>query len=548
MSVVKGDSSDTSPVLFLNTKGEPMRFYIRPGPTKIQLQPLITRSGGVLCRTQESSAILLADPGETSIAMERARQFYISTQYIHDCVVQNQQLDIENYRFSNLQPALTRATARKHRGQGRMCYSLEDDAAIINFIAKCRHEVKGNRVWQQMERQGITTHSWQSMKDRFLKHLQYKISDKSPVRKPKKIPIEESSSSEHNISQTSPEPHMLKKTPNKALITSSSDSDTTQVTPDVLGLTEGRAADHTPPRSSPRKRNAQQCPGSGKDKPYPPSDVVKETLKGDKPDQECLPEELQDQQDSEQPEISPKRARGDKDATGGNASGPEDQLVTPRKIRQKNPESATCSEKKLGILERAAREFEDSQSDNGSLEDSDSDECQIMAAREMAVGDQQVDIQHPKDGEPHLPAPSKGKGTQGHEDNDPGPSTAAIPITSNVHMFLFDQESQEDLTQLSQEEGLSKDLLEAKQHVVNLMQESEKDLVEVMKALLKASGDVSLALTYLLGGYDRNVHRPIWTRQDDEKLLSCDSSALPQLQEKYGAQGISKRQAFLKAM
>uniref|UniRef100_A0A4W4FAF1 Telomeric repeat-binding factor 2-interacting protein 1 n=1 Tax=Electrophorus electricus TaxID=8005 RepID=A0A4W4FAF1_ELEEL len=285
-----GVNSYTSPVLFLNTKGEPMRFYIRPGPTKIQLQPLITRSGGVLCRTQESSAILLADPGETSIAMERARQFYISTQYIHDCVVQNQQLDIENYRFSNLQPALTRATARKHRGQGRMCYSLEDDAAIINFIAKCRHEVKGNRVWQQMERQGITTHSWQSMKDRFLKHLQYKISDKSPVRKPKKIPIEESSSSEHNISQTSPEPHMLKKTPNK------------------------------------------------------------------------------------------------------------------------------------------------------------------------------------------------------------------------------------------------------------------KDLVEVMKALLKASGDVSLALTYLLGGYDRNVHRPIWTRQDDEKLLSCDSSALPQLQEKYGAQGISKRQAFLKAM
>ncbi|XP_076850406.1 telomeric repeat-binding factor 2-interacting protein 1 [Brachyhypopomus gauderio] len=565
MSNVKGEFSDASPVLFLNAKGEPMRFFIRPGPIKMQLQPLITRGGGILCRTQESNAILLADPGEIT-AMESAGQFYISTQYIHDCVGQNQQLNVENYRFSHVQPARTRAASLKQRANGRMCYSLEDDAAIMNFIAKRRHEVKGNRIWQEMARKAITSHSWQSMKDRFLKHLQNKLSDKSPVKTAKHIPLKESSSSEHNISRTSPKHHTAQKTPNKAVITSSSDSDATQVTPDVPGLTEGRAADQSLPRSSPRKRNSRQCPSSEKDKPRGPSDTVKETPQSDEPDQDTLPQE---QQGCEQSEVSPKRARGDKDMTGEKPTErPDDQSMTPREIPPKNTESSTGSERKLGILERAAREFEDSQNDDdqedpqdppqkdppqkdlpqrtSSVTALDSDECQIMAAREMAVRDQQMDAQCPTDTEQHLPMAQKRRHTQGLEDEVPGPSRAAVPITSNAHMFLFDQESQEDLTQSSQDEVLSQDLLEVKQTVVNLMERSEKDLAEVMKALLKASGDVSLALTYLLEGYNRDVHKPIWTRQDDEKLLSSDSSELLQLQEKYGAEGIAKRRAFLK--
>lgn len=170
------------------------------------------------------------------------------------------------------------------------------------------------------------------------------------------------------------------------------------------------------------------------------------------------------------------------------------------------------------------------------IDASDTDESQIMAARQRAVREQDVNPEHPNN---HRSTPEP-------ENDDPGPSRASLPISSNAHMFLFQQESQEELSQPSEEDQPSPSLLETKQHVVKLMQESKKDLVEVMKALLKASGDVTLALSYLLDEYDPEVHGPIWTRHDDEILLSDDSFDCERLHEKYGAESVAKRAAFLK--
>ena len=51
-------------VLFMTLDGEPMSFYLRPGPAKSKLQPLITAGGGLLCKVQQPGAILLIDPEE----------------------------------------------------------------------------------------------------------------------------------------------------------------------------------------------------------------------------------------------------------------------------------------------------------------------------------------------------------------------------------------------------------------------------------------------------------------------------------------------------
>lgn len=305
MSLNKKESSATSPVLFLNVKGEPMRFFIRPGPTKVQLQPLISNGGGVLCRTQEPNAILLADPGDITAAVEDASHFYITTQYIHDCVAQNQQLDIENYRFSNFQAVQTRSTSRKRQDTGRMSYSLEDDTAILNFIAKHQKEAKGNRIWQQMERQCITSHSWQSMRDRFLKHLQHKLEQKSPVNKKKVIPLKESSSSEDNTSQPMP-----KKTPRKKaemVLSSPSDLDATQISHEH----EDGTREQPERQVSPEEISSPQDPASDKRQ----TGKVRNETDGD----ESAPEKEQ-----QQPEVSPKRARMDMDTdspTEDTASG-----------------------------------------------------------------------------------------------------------------------------------------------------------------------------------------------------------------------------------
>ncbi|XP_075141762.1 telomeric repeat-binding factor 2-interacting protein 1 [Leptodactylus fuscus] len=70
-----------------------MRFYVRPGPLKRQLSPLITHGGGVMCRVQEPGAFLLAEPGQV-----RGVQ-YIACHYITDCVRSNRRLSPRGYRL-----------------------------------------------------------------------------------------------------------------------------------------------------------------------------------------------------------------------------------------------------------------------------------------------------------------------------------------------------------------------------------------------------------------------------------------------------------------
>ena len=62
--------SNVSPVLFMTTDGEPMSFFLRPGPVKLKLQPLITAGGGLFCNVQQPGAILLIDPEERASVPE----------------------------------------------------------------------------------------------------------------------------------------------------------------------------------------------------------------------------------------------------------------------------------------------------------------------------------------------------------------------------------------------------------------------------------------------------------------------------------------------
>lgn len=48
-----------------------------------------------------------------------------------------------------------------------MAYTPEEDAAILSYVSKHKSEIGGNRLWQQMEKQHVTSRSWQSMKGRY---------------------------------------------------------------------------------------------------------------------------------------------------------------------------------------------------------------------------------------------------------------------------------------------------------------------------------------------------------------------------------------------
>ncbi|CAD7689168.1 unnamed protein product [Nyctereutes procyonoides] len=57
---------------------------------------------------------------------------------------------------------------------GRIAFTDADDVAILTYVkenARSPSSVTGTALWKAMEKSSLTEHSWQSLKDRYLKHL-----------------------------------------------------------------------------------------------------------------------------------------------------------------------------------------------------------------------------------------------------------------------------------------------------------------------------------------------------------------------------------------
>ncbi|NXO59687.1 TE2IP protein, partial [Aramus guarauna] len=147
--------------LFLWDDGSPMRFYVRPGQAKLRLAPLVLAGGGRLCRVQEPGAVLLAQPGEA------APGGAVSTEYVTECVERNQRLPLEPFRLPAAPPALPATSPR-----GRLAFTEAEDAALLRAVrGRGEARVSGRALWKELERGGLTRHSWQAMRDRYLRYL-----------------------------------------------------------------------------------------------------------------------------------------------------------------------------------------------------------------------------------------------------------------------------------------------------------------------------------------------------------------------------------------
>ncbi|XP_069391435.1 telomeric repeat-binding factor 2-interacting protein 1 isoform X2 [Paralichthys olivaceus] len=197
--------SNISPTLFLTVDGEPMSFFLRPGPVKHKLQPLITSGGGMMCSVQQPGAILLIDQDERDSIPETAAHWYVSINYIYDCIKQGKHLNVEDYRLNPEDIPRQSARLLSKEGSsgltgGRAPYTPEEDAAILSYVSKHRSETGGNRLWQEMQKQHVTSHSWQSMKYRYRVQLSKKLSDAEE---------EENQETEVPKSSHSPQPEAL---------------------------------------------------------------------------------------------------------------------------------------------------------------------------------------------------------------------------------------------------------------------------------------------------------------------------------------------------
>lgn len=492
-----------------------MRFYIRPGPAKAQLYDVITSGGGILCRIREPGAILLTDPNEALGTSDNSGQFYVSTQYIWDCVKENQQLDEKNYRLRTTQKIQTRSLRSKEGAVGRMSYTAEEDEAILNFISKRLTEARGNAVWQLMEKQKVTSHSWQSMKDRYLKHLRDRpvksqigrlefVSTPKPQKDTaQQLALESSAKSLEN------EPNALCSADPHAVLWATTDCSSEE------------KADHT-------------------DKEALDGDTITDLASGQRTPVECTEGNIAAVSKDEHGASSPRRSRLEDGDENQEISG-DDVAPEARGLQT----SKMTTKRRLGILDRAVSEFRNSLwiEDDSQLHTTPSDPSAADSETEMPNEVQEGELaalppQHKKKKESSRPGQDT---TAGY-----GQGTKTRSVNScRSHLFLFEGESQEDdLSQTSLKEGCASlpVSVEGEREVFNLMKHSGKNLIDVIKALLKTSGDIALAHQHFLQGRFPEV---LWSKKEDQLLLSADPASKCRLEEKYGRERVSARIAFL---
>jgi len=147
---------------------------------KTRLRPLIYHGGGELSSKVLTHSIRLADPdGGGNLSG------FISTDYIFDSIKHNRLQDIENYWLkASSRSTLKNSDSRKKTspstskipgssGGGRQAYTNEEDLALMLFVKehKAYHPIKGNSLYKEAAKAKVTSHTWQSMRDHYIKVL-----------------------------------------------------------------------------------------------------------------------------------------------------------------------------------------------------------------------------------------------------------------------------------------------------------------------------------------------------------------------------------------
>ncbi|RDD38120.1 Telomeric repeat-binding factor 2-interacting protein 1 [Trichoplax sp. H2] len=204
--------------LFQDADGKPMKFYIKPCPTKGKVRPLIESCGGQVIVHPTDGVIRLAEP-DTLTPLG-----YVSASFIFDSVANNALQDIESYMCPDSRSGAVE-TCTKKSSTGRLFYTTAEDAAILEYIENYGSPALpagGNEIWKKMEKKKITCHSWQSMKDHYKKKLMRKHYRRA-VKSQKELQVEVMKhQSESKISISNGSNKRLKREPSITLWTDTS--------------------------------------------------------------------------------------------------------------------------------------------------------------------------------------------------------------------------------------------------------------------------------------------------------------------------------------
>ncbi|XP_058856134.1 telomeric repeat-binding factor 2-interacting protein 1-like [Acipenser ruthenus] len=493
--------------LFVDDTGCPLRFFIRPGSAKCRFLPVIEQGGGVMCRIQEPGAISLADPKEQGGV---AAPGYFSVQYILDCVEKNERLDLEGYRLGSTQQERADSTSSGLCWTGRFGYSREEHSSKESLV-------RGNKIWQEMERAAVTCHTWQSMKDRYRKHLAGRMeafqvedlaatpSNAATCSTKKKSKLEETeamdTSSDQQVENQAVEQEEVKEPTNRAekgeevLEKEVSDTEVEirqgqEVTVESTQLTQSSSAKR-------RKLGILEL-------------AIREF-----------------QSDDETPHLEVTgEARGHEEAGAQSVVAGQESMPMAGRAELGQPQSP------LSWLCKV-----DSQTQEGASGPSDASENQekrIAPETEPRAEEREVGTQTVVAGQESVLVAGRAELGQPQ-------SPLSWLCKFMMHRNILDSHTQKGEERAS--DPSQAEVVDAIAAVQFLMDEFGVDLACVMQSLLKNSGDFQAVLHYLHTGR-RADGRPLWTRHDDLALQSGDPTTKQALILKYGEENVAKRVAF----
>uniref|UniRef100_A0A8C4E3L4 Telomeric repeat-binding factor 2-interacting protein 1 n=1 Tax=Dicentrarchus labrax TaxID=13489 RepID=A0A8C4E3L4_DICLA len=492
--------SNISPVLFMAVDGEPMSFFLRPGPIKLQLQPLIIAGGGKMCNIQQPGAILLIDPDERGSIPETTAHWYVSTKYIHDCIEKDEQMSLEDYRLHPEQ-------INKHQ----IPYTTEDDAAIWSYVSKRKTEIGGNRLWQEMERQRVTSHSWQSMKYRYRVRLAKKQSEVVEVaaaeREIKVIYLQ-------GVARTG---LVSPQIDDQFIPAESTQPETVEAQTSVS--TEGEVQ-HVNPQTDKQPAGSTQVETEVSNSPQPEGPCLDTQT-----DAPPLPaESTEPGTDETQTKVSPQKDSVPVD------SPPAQPKSLPSTSSQKKPKEKQKSsprlEQPLRRLTRRQLQLDESPEPYGKKLRSSSSSAEQPSSSPQPLRKTKAAVK---------------SALQKDTTVDQPPSKRAREKTVSETESQQEEIGQATVPETAQAGSLYTSTSVG--HKVHREKLNIFDLVSVTKALLKTSGDFSAALDLLLDPL--SISGPFWKRSDDALLRSGDPAVQQQLQEKFSEEEVAKRIVFL---
>eukprot|EP00698_Gefionella_okellyi_P012179 TRINITY_DN3257_c0_g1_i2.p1 TRINITY_DN3257_c0_g1~~TRINITY_DN3257_c0_g1_i2.p1 ORF type:complete len:364 (-),score=73.84 TRINITY_DN3257_c0_g1_i2:1067-2158(-) len=169
----KPDENSTFPSDLFTKDGKPLEFYMAPNRDKERIRKIVTKGGGIMRAGYTTTCITLS-PADM---LQTAPADSTSTAFIDDSAINQALQDVGAYRLSVLRqkaaaslPAVATTQPLQAR-KGRLKYTDEEDLAIINYVSRPGVSTSGVMVWKEMEAKQITLHTWQSMRDRYLKVL-----------------------------------------------------------------------------------------------------------------------------------------------------------------------------------------------------------------------------------------------------------------------------------------------------------------------------------------------------------------------------------------